>query len=90
MSNIIVEIFKENEQIIERIIPANGDRAELKLYSQDAYINLGGKFPVLFSLPVKPDSGYKAGKYNLSLSSLEVGQYSRLMISRDISIIPIS
>ncbi|WP_305829479.1 single-stranded DNA-binding protein [Photobacterium leiognathi] len=90
MTKLIIEIFKENESIDTRTIPANEKRGELKLYSQVAYAHLGGKFPVETSISLEEGQpAYIAGKYELHQSSFQVGNYDRLEFSRKIVLVPL-
>ncbi|WP_234493734.1 G5P family DNA-binding protein [Vibrio maritimus] len=88
---LIVEIFKDNETKDIRTIPPKGDRAEMKLYSQVAFVHLGGRFPVEFSLPLQEDeTHYASGKYYLDQTSFKVGQFGRLEFERNITLIPVA
>lgn len=84
-----IEIFKENELVDTRVIPAKGDRGEMRLYSQVAYAHLGGKFPVEMSLPLEEGQPYyTSGMYFIHASSFKVGNYGRLEFDRNIKLIP--
>lgn len=86
---LIIEIFKDNESIDTRVIPAKGDRAEMKLYSQVAFAHLGGRFPVEFSLSLQEGQPYYTeGRYVLHSSSFKVGQYGRLEFERNMILVP--
>ncbi|MGY5767750.1 single-stranded DNA-binding protein [Vibrio cincinnatiensis] len=88
---LLIEIFKENEMVDSKIIPARGERSEMILYSQVAFAHLSGRFPVEFSLPLeKGDSYYPAGTYYLHASSFKVGDFGRLSFERKMILIPAS
>lgn len=90
MSQLIIEIFKENEVIDSRTLPANEKRGELTLYSQVAYAHLGGKFPVETSVSLEDGQpAYAAGKYLVHQSSFRVGQYDRLEFDRKLILVPL-
>lgn len=90
MTKLIIEIFKENESIDTRTIPANDKRGELKLFSQVAYAHLGGKFPVQTTIGLEEGQPYyAAGKYELHQSSYQVGNYDRLEFARKIILVPV-
>lgn len=88
---LLIEIFKDNECVDAREIPAKADRDAMTIYSQVAFAHLGGRFPVEFSLPLqKDDSAYPAGKYYLHASSFKVGDFGRLAFERKLLLIPAS
>ncbi|AYV19812.1 single-stranded DNA-binding protein [Vibrio mediterranei] len=91
LDGLVVEIFEDNVCVDERVIPARGDRSEMKLYSQVAFVHLGGRFPVEFSLSLEQGaSAYPAGKYQLHASSFKVGQYGRLEFERNLLLVPLN
>ncbi|WP_318415127.1 single-stranded DNA-binding protein [Photobacterium leiognathi] len=88
---LVIEIFKENELVDTRILPANANRGEIKLHSQVGYAHLGGKFPVEMSIPLEEGQPhYMAGRYELDQKSFVVGQYNRLEFSRNMILLPIN
>lgn len=88
MNQLIIEIFKENEIVDVRELPANEKRGALKLYSQIAYAHTGGKFPVEFKLPLEDGQPhYTAGKYYLTQDSFKVGQFDRLEFDRNLKLV---
>ncbi|CAH7181249.1 fumarate reductase [Vibrio lentus] len=90
-NGLIIEIFKENELVDSRVIPAKGDRGAMTLYSQIAYAHLGGKFPVEMSLSLEEGQpAHSVGKYYVHSSSFKVGNYGRLEFDRKITLIPVS
>lgn len=88
---LLIEIFKDNEIVDAREIPAKGDRDAMTIYSQVAFAHLGGRFPVEFSLPLQQgDSAYPAGMYYLHSSSFKIGDFGRLAFERKLVLIPAS
>jgi hypothetical protein len=70
----------------------SGTSKQGKAYSfreQEAYLLGMGKFPVMCSVPVPDDSrdGYAPGTYDVT-QPLVVGSYGRLMVSRDLQLVP--
>ncbi|EGU40224.1 fumarate reductase subunit C, partial [Vibrio scophthalmi] len=86
---LTIEIFEDNVLVDTREIPARGERSAMKLFSQVAFVHLGGRFPVEFSLSLEENQApYPAGKYSLHASSFKVGQYGRLEFERNLLLIP--
>lgn len=88
-NDLIIEIFKENEalDIREGISQKNGK--PWKMITQIGYAHTGGKFPV--EMKVKLQDGqpaYTAGKYILSINSLEVNPYGDLQVGREMILLP--
>lgn len=82
MKGLLVEIFKENESVLERTIKGREGRDDMTLYNQIAFVHLGGRFPVEISLNLPDSQYYSAGKYQFSPDSFKVGQYNRLEFDR--------
>ena len=90
-NGLIIEVFKDNVISDERVIPAKGDRGEMKLYSQIGFAHFGGRFPVEMSIPLQKDqSPYPEGKYYLQASSFSVGNFNRLELAREMLLIPVN
>ncbi|GLT14047.1 single-stranded DNA-binding protein [Vibrio algivorus] len=91
MNQLIIEVFKENEVVDVRELPANDKRAAMKLYSQVAYAHTGGKFPVEFRLPLEEGQpAYTEGKYYFTQDSFKVGQFDRLEFDRNLKLVPVN
>lgn len=90
MTRLIIEIFKENEVVDSRTLPATDKRGALTLFSQVAYAHLGGKFPVETKVSLEDGQpAYKEGKYELHQQSFKVGQYDRLEFDRRTVLMPV-
>ncbi|CAK2226811.1 Single-stranded DNA-binding protein [Vibrio crassostreae] len=87
-NGLLVEIFKENEVIDPRTVPTKN--GPMTFYSQIGYVDLGGKFPVEFQIPLQDGQPfYTAGKYNVLMSkSCSVSQHGRLEFAREMFLIP--
>lgn len=76
-----------------RLITRSGTTKDGRPYSlneQKAYIYLGGDYPTEFTLSIpQGHAPYAAGFYNLGASSLQVGAFGRLEVSRDIALFPV-
>lgn len=91
MAALVIEIFKEDEQIITREGVTNGTGKPWKMLSQMVYAHVEGKFPRQTSVPLKEGQPpYKAGKYELDATSFVVGDFDRLGIGRDVLLVPAS
>lgn len=78
-----IEIFKENEVIETRTIPAREGKPARIIYEQVAYVYLGGKFPVEMKLSLEKDQvPHAPGLYTLHSSSFTVNQYGALELKR--------
>ncbi|WP_070963511.1 single-stranded DNA-binding protein [Vibrio sonorensis] len=78
-----IEIFKENEHIETRSIPAKDDKPAREIYEQVAYAHLGGKFPVEMKLQLeKGQPAYVTGLYTIHPSSFIINQYGSLELKR--------
>lgn len=78
-----IEVFKENEHVEIRTIPAKDDKPSRDIYEQIAYVYLGGKFPVEMKLSLeKGQVPYAPGFYTLHPSSFAVNQYGALELKR--------
>lgn len=89
MTVLIIEVFKEDEKIDIRELPANEKRGAMKLYSQRVYAHLGGKFPVETSVSLEEGQpAYVQGKYYPHAQSFAVGKYDRLEFARQMILIP--
>lgn len=86
---IKVEITPNQANLITR----NGTTKDGRPYSlseQKAYIYLGGDYPTEFTLSIPQGRApFPAGFYTLGASSLHVGAFGRLEVSRDISLFPV-
>lgn len=83
-NELLIEIFKENEVIDSRTIQTKN--GAMTFYHQIGYVDLGGKFPVEFQIPLQEGQPfYTAGKYNVLLAqSCSVSQHGKLEFARDI------
>jgi len=89
MTVLIIEVFKEDEKVDVRELPANEKRGALKLYSQRAYAHTGGKFPVETTISLEEGQPpYVPGKYYPHASSFKVGQFDRLEFDRQMILVP--
>lgn len=85
---IKIEIKPSQEACEER--KGVKDGREWVSREQQGYIYLGGDYPELFVFRLQDGQPpYAAGLYELVESSIEVGQYKRLVFSRSFALRPI-
>lgn len=83
--SLIIEILGTNGANIPkpRTFPAKGDKPARTVYEQNAYVHMGGLFPVEIKLTHSDhNDAYAIGKYELSPSSFKVNQYGQLELDR--------
>jgi len=89
MAALIIEIFKEDEQVDVREGVSSKSGKPWKMQSQVVYAHVKGKFPVRTSVPILDgEQHYPAGKYELDSSSFEVGDFDRLGLGREVLLLP--
>jgi hypothetical protein len=77
---INVEILKGYNDVQNRSIKTK-DGSPRVLYSQKAFLDLGGAFPIEFTLSVEsPALAYPVGNYQLNLSCIKVNKFGSLEI----------
>jgi len=90
MPALVIEIFKEDEQIDVREGVSAKSGQPWKMQSQVVYAHVKGKFPVRTSVPIAEGQlHYAAGKYELDASSFVVGDFDRLGFGREMLLVPI-
>ncbi|AIL70632.1 single-stranded DNA-binding protein [Vibrio vulnificus] len=80
---IKIEIFSEDVRINTRTTKAKDDKPSREIYEQDAYVYLGGKFPVQMKLQLeKGQEPYAAGLYTPHSSSYLVNNFGGLELKK--------
>jgi hypothetical protein len=83
MQHLIIEICKGYEAPVKKVIPKKGDRDEIVVYEQHAYMHKGGAFPEPFKIGHKElTNALPVGKYEIDLSSFVTDNYGKLMLSK--------
>jgi hypothetical protein len=78
MSVLKVQILKDFNYCDSRSIKLK-DGSPRILYSQKAFLNKGGPFPVEFSIGVEsPSLAYPVGDYGLHLDCIKVNKFGKL------------
>jgi len=86
---IKVEITQNQSRLITRS-GTTKDGRQYTIQEQHAYVYLGGDYPTEFVFFVQQGrSAYPSGFYELGSSSLQVGQFGRLEVAREISLYPL-
>lgn len=80
---IKIEIFAEDVRVNTRKTKAKDDKPSRDIYEQDAYVYLGGKFPVQMKLQLEKDQEpYAAGLYTPHSSSYIVNNFGGLELKK--------
>jgi len=88
ITELIIEIFKENETLDIREGVSNS--REWKQITQIGYAYLGQQFPLQCKIKIKDGQPfYKAGKYKLDMTSFYIGKYGDITLGRDMILIPV-
>lgn len=91
MNHLIVEIVKGYESPKKKVIPAKGDRAEIVVYEQHAYMHKGGAFPEPFTIGHRElSNALPIGQYGITPTSFVTDNFGKLILSKyDVDFFPI-
>lgn len=89
LTNIRVEIKPSQETVDRRSGTSSKTGKEYSIIEQRAYVHLGADYPQQIKINLEEGQPpYRAGMYQLSLDSLDVGSFDRLQVRR-VKLIPV-